>query len=149
MPEVTTTTKMVEAASSTTMEQPSNRVTRSQTKSSVETEKQCTVTKNKTCPLVTTTTKMVGAASSTTTEQPSNRVTRSQTKRSVETEKQCTVTKNKTFPLKREMKNSNKENESFVPQGFVVTAPKGNSVIRNILIFFLFHCNIIILFLLL
>ncbi|EFX85238.1 hypothetical protein DAPPUDRAFT_313915 [Daphnia pulex] len=60
------------------------------------------------------TAKVVEAAPSTTIEQPSNRVTRSQTKRAVETEQ----------PLKGETKNSNKENESCAPQGFVFTAPK-------------------------
>lgn len=86
-----------------------------------------------------TATKVVEAAPSTTTEQPSNRVTRSQTKRAVETEQ----------PLKRETKNSNKENESFAPQGFVFTAPKGNLSVRKILTFFLSFHKIIILFLLL
>lgn len=76
---------------------------------------------------VTRTTKVVEAAPSTTTKQPSNRVTRSQTKKFVETEKQRTVTKNSTLPLKKETKNSKKENESFAPQGFVFTAPKGKN----------------------
>lgn len=69
------------------------------------------------------TAKVVEAAPLTTTEQPSNRVTRSQTKRAVETEQ----------PLKRETKNSNKENESCAPQGFMYTAPKGNLSVRMIL----------------
>lgn len=86
-----------------------------------------------------TATKVVEAAPSTTTEQHSNRVTRSQTKRAVETKQ----------PLKRETKNSNKENESFAPQGFVFTAPKGNLSVRKILTFFLSFHKIIILFLLL
>ncbi|EFX72494.1 hypothetical protein DAPPUDRAFT_227521 [Daphnia pulex] len=75
-------------------------------------------------PGVTRTTKVVEAAPSTTMKQPSNRVTRSQTKKFVETEKQWTVSKNSTLPLKKETKNSKKENESFAPQGFVFTAPK-------------------------
>jgi hypothetical protein len=101
-------------------------------------------------PGVTRTTKVVEAAPSTTTKQPSNRVTRSQTKKFVET---GTVTKNSTLPLKKETKNSKKENESFAPQGFVFTAPKGkNSTlfqnlvdIKKILIFYLFLHNTIIL----
>jgi hypothetical protein len=79
-------------------------------------------------PGVTRTTKVVETSSSATMKPSSTRVTRSQTKRPVETEKQWTITKNETIPAKRQTKNSKKENESFAPQGFVFTAPKGNNL---------------------
>jgi hypothetical protein len=55
--------------------------------------------------------------------------------------------------LKKETKNSKKENESFAPQGFVFTAPKGKNstlfqnlvYIRKILIFYLVLHNTFIL----
>ena len=79
-------------------------------------------------PGVTRASKVVEVASSVSTKPTSSRVTRSQTKKGSETEKQWIITKNEIVQTKKQTRNSKKENESFAPQGFVFTAPKGNSL---------------------
>ena len=61
------------------------------------------------------------------TSKPIGRVTRSQaSKKPVDAEKQWTVTVNEPIKVKKPAaKNSKKENQSFAPEGFVFTAPKG------------------------
>lgn len=79
-------------------------------------------------PGVTRASKVIDVTSSASIKPTSSRVTRSQTKRPIETEKQWIITKNESAQSKKQTKNSKKENESFAPQGFVFTAPKGNSL---------------------